>query len=58
MENTITITVEEYKRLVESARDGEMLKAVIFERAESYQKLEHAELRLLMKLFGGEESEG
>lgn len=55
--DTITISVEEYKRLVEAAREGEMLKAIIFERAESYLKLENPELRMLKTLFGGNESE-
>ena len=53
----ITVTTEDYKKLVEDARDGEMLKAMIRERAESYQKIDVNELRMLTQLFGGNESE-
>ena len=54
---TITIPVEEYKALVAAARDGEVLKAMILERAETYQRLEHSELAVLKQLFKGNESE-
>ena len=57
MENTITISVEEYKNLLAAAHDCEMLKAMICEKAETYQKLENSELRLLKELFGCKESE-
>lgn len=57
MESTVTIPVEEYKTLVTAAREGEMLKAMICEKAETYQKLENSELRLLKELFCGKESE-
>lgn len=55
--NYVTIPVEEYKKLVESAREGEILTAIVFDRAESYMNLENPKLRMIRKMFVGKESE-
>lgn len=56
MVGTVVISAEEYRELVAAAREGEMLKAMICERADAYQRLEHTELSLLKQLFGCEEN--
>ena len=56
-ENTVTIPVEEYRSLLFAAREGDMLKALIREKEAKYQRLEHSELEMLMKLFGIEKKE-
>lgn len=56
-ENFATIPVDEYKKLVASARDSEILKEIICDRAERYLRLENAELRMIKTMFVGKESE-
>ena len=54
----ITIPVEEYKRLVEAAREGEMLKSLIEQRVTTYSGIDGKECRVIKEmLFSEVESE-
>lgn len=51
MNGNIDFTKEEYEQLLADARDGNALKKLITERANSYNGLSYTELKLLKELY-------